>query len=60
VTNLAARRCAEAAGGQVLVSQRVAAAIEGLAAVEPVGPLSLKGFARPVAAFAVGGRRTTA
>ena len=60
VTNLAARLCAEAAGGQVLVSQRVAAAVEGHAAVEPVGPLSLKGFARPVPAFAVGERGMTA
>ena len=60
VTNLAARLCAEAAGGQVLVSQRVAAAVEGHAAVEPVGPLTLKGFARPVPAFAVGARGTTA
>src|SRR5215468_8469357 len=50
VTNLAARLCAEAAGGQILVSQRVAAAVEGLIAVEPVGPLTLKGFARPVRA----------
>jgi class 3 adenylate cyclase len=50
VTNLAARLCAEAAGGQILVSQRVAAAVEGLIPVEPVGPLTLKGFARPVAA----------
>jgi class 3 adenylate cyclase len=38
----------------------VAAAVEGLAAVEPVGPLSLKGFARPVPAFAVGRRGATA
>ena len=59
VTNLAARLCAEAAGGQVLVSQRVAAAVEGLAAVEAVGPLALKGFARPVPAFAVGGPGVT-
>jgi len=50
VTNLAARLCAEAAGGQILVSQPVAAAVEGLIAVEPVGPLTLKGFARPVRA----------
>ena len=56
VTNLAARLCAEAAGGQVLVSQRVASAVEGQAAVKPVGPLSLKGFARPVPAFAVRAR----
>jgi len=59
VTNLAARLCAEAAGGQVLVSQRVAAAVEGLAAVEAVGLLTLKGFARPVPAFAVGGPGVT-
>ena len=59
VTNLAARLCAEAAGGQVLVSQRVAAAVEGLAAVEAVGLLTLKGFARPVPAFAVGGPEVT-
>jgi class 3 adenylate cyclase len=59
VTNLAARLCAEAAGGQVLVSQRVAAAVEGLATVEPVGLLALKGFARPVPAFIVGGPGVT-
>ena len=55
MTNLAARLCAEAPGGQVLVSQRVAAAVEKLLAVEPVGTLALKGFARPVPAFRLGG-----
>ena len=59
VTNLAARLCAEAAGGQVLVSQRVAAAVEDVAAVEAVGLLTLKGFARPVPAFTVGGPEVT-
>jgi len=54
VTNLAARLCAEAASGQVLASQRVAAAVEGSVPVEPVGPLSLKGFARPVPVFRLG------
>ena len=54
VTNLAARLCAEAPAGQVLVSQRVAAAIEGPVPMEAVGPLSLKGFARPVQAFTLG------
>jgi class 3 adenylate cyclase len=53
----AARLCAEAASGQVLVSQRVAAAAEGSPPVEPVGALTLKGFARSVPAFAVGGRQ---
>ena len=60
VTNLAARLCAEAAGDEMLVSQRVAAAVEAQAALEPVGPLTLKGFARPVPAFAVSARGTTA
>jgi adenylate cyclase len=53
VTNLAARLCGEAAGGQILISQRVCAAVEGLAVTEPVGELSLKGFVRPVPAYAV-------
>jgi class 3 adenylate cyclase len=50
-TNLAARLCAEARGDQILVSQRVAAAVESLAVRQPVRPLSLEGFARPVPAF---------
>jgi adenylate cyclase len=53
VTNLAARLCGEASGGQILVSQRVCTAAEGLAEVEPVGELSLRGFTRPVAAHNV-------
>jgi adenylate cyclase len=53
VTNLAARLCAEARGGEILISQRVYAAVEGLVEAEPKGDLSLKGFSRPVAAFNV-------
>ncbi len=53
VTNLAARLCGEAAGGQILISRRVQGSVAGLVAVEPVGELSLKGFHRPVAAYAV-------
>lgn len=53
VTNLAARLCGEAAGGQLLITQRVRAAVEDLAELEHVGDLQLKGFARPVAAFDV-------
>jgi class 3 adenylate cyclase len=59
VTNLAARLCAEAAGDQVLVSQRVAASVESLVEVEPAKALSLKGFHRPVPACAVRGLRTS-
>jgi adenylate cyclase len=53
VTNLAARLCGEANGGQILISQRVYAAVEALALAEPVGELSLKGFAKPVPAFSL-------
>jgi class 3 adenylate cyclase len=53
VTNLAARLCEEAQGGQILISQRVYAAVEELVEAEPVGDLSLKGFHRPVTAYNV-------
>jgi class 3 adenylate cyclase len=55
VTNLAARLCAEAQGGQILVSQRVYAVVEALVEAEPLGELELKGFHRPVSAYNVGG-----
>ena len=53
VTNLAARLCAEAQGGQILVSQRVYAAVEALVEAEPLGELELKGFHRPVTVYNV-------
>ena len=40
VTNLAARLCAEAADGQILVTQRVLAGIEDIVVSRPVGDLS--------------------
>ncbi len=60
VTNLAARLCGEARAGQILVSSRVAGAVEDLVELEAVGPLSLKGFLRPVATFNVLGVRPSA
>ena len=51
VTNLAARLCGEAQGGEVLVAQRVLAALDGAFVAEPAGELVLKGFHRPVAAY---------
>jgi class 3 adenylate cyclase/CheY-like chemotaxis protein len=51
VTNLAARLCGEAQGAEILVSQRVMAALDGAVATEPAGELTLKGFLRPVPAF---------
>ena len=53
VTNLAARLCGEAEGGQILISQRVCAAVEALVIAEPVGDLTLKGFVKPVPAFSI-------
>ena len=53
VCNLAARLCAEAKDGQILIAQRVAAAVEGMAVLEEVGPLALKGLAQPVVAYDV-------
>jgi len=57
VTNLAARLCGEAAGGQILISARVAAAVEGLIDAEDLGALTLKGLARPVPIWSVRGLR---
>jgi adenylate cyclase len=53
VTNLAARLCGEAQGGQILVSSKVAAVVEGLIDAEEVGPLALKGFLKPLPAHNV-------
>ena len=53
VTNLAARLCAEARGGQILISQRVYMALEELLEAEPLGEFSLKGFPQPVPVFNV-------
>jgi class 3 adenylate cyclase len=53
VTNLAARLCAEAQGGQVLVTSRVAASVEGLVDVEEVGALALRGLTKPVPTYNV-------
>jgi adenylate cyclase len=60
VTNLAARLCGEAKGGQILVSARVAGAAEDGIDLEPVGTLTLKGFLKPVEAFNVVGLKKSA
>ncbi len=53
VTNLAARLCAEAAAGQVLVCRKTIAQLDGVVASSALPPLTLKGFTHPVAAFAL-------
>jgi class 3 adenylate cyclase len=53
VSNLAARLCAEAKPGQILISQPLVSALEHFVTVAPMGELVLKGFAQPVVAFNV-------
>jgi adenylate cyclase len=50
---LASRLSGEAAAGEILVSQRTFAAIDGDVAVEPAGERQLKGFNRPIPVYAV-------
>jgi len=50
VTNLAARLCAEAKDGQILIDGKVQAAVEGVAQLEPLDALTLKGFQRAIQA----------
>jgi adenylate cyclase len=52
-TNLASRLCDAAQGGNILISQRVFAAVEELVEAESVGELSLKGLRHPVPAYNV-------
>ncbi|MBV9290207.1 MAG: response regulator [Hyphomicrobiales bacterium] len=51
VVNLAARLCAEAGDGHILVDSRVRAAIQNAATLEAAGELALKGLHRVVPAF---------
>jgi class 3 adenylate cyclase/CheY-like chemotaxis protein len=51
VSNLAARLSDEAKAGQILLSHRVAMAVEAIAQTQPVGELPLKGFARSTPAY---------
>jgi adenylate cyclase len=53
VTNLAARLCADAGPGQILVSQRIHAATDDVAVADPVGELELRGFSKPTRAYAI-------
>ena len=53
VLNLASRLCDAAQPGQIVVSQRVLAEVEEIVKAEPLGALTLKGFGKPLEAFAV-------
>ena len=53
VTNLAARLCGEAEGGQVLIERKIFATLDGPVEATPIGALELKGLSHLVPAFAV-------
>jgi adenylate cyclase len=53
VCNLASRLCDAATDGQILVSKRVAGAVEGTAQLEEIGDLALKGLSQAIAVFNV-------
>ena len=57
VTNLASRLSSAAEGGQILIGQRLHAAVEEAVDAVAVGELELKGFGRPVTAYEVRGLR---
>jgi class 3 adenylate cyclase/CheY-like chemotaxis protein len=61
VLNLASRLCDAAPPGHIVVSQRVLAEVDEAVEAEPLGPLELKGFGKPIEAFAVSAatRRST-
>jgi adenylate cyclase len=53
VINLASRLCDEARPGQIIIGQRAFSAVEQNVEAQSIGELSLKGFAKPVAAHAI-------
>ena len=53
VTNLAARLCSEAKDGQILISQRVATAVEDATSLEKLASCRLKGLSQAVAVYNV-------
>jgi adenylate cyclase len=55
VSNLAARLCSEARGGQIVTNQKTLARIEESVQAEPLGDLVLKGIAQPVRALNITG-----
>jgi class 3 adenylate cyclase/CheY-like chemotaxis protein len=60
IVNQAARLCGEAKPGEILVTQRVASALDAGFGREPLGELSLKGLRQPVTAYRIGRGHTAA
>jgi class 3 adenylate cyclase len=59
VTNLAARLCAEAPGGEIYVSQRIHAEIDGAYATESLGDVVLRGLSGTQRAYRLVATRET-
>ena len=59
VTNLASRLSTHAGAGQILIGQRIFAAVEDAVDAAPCGELELKGFGRPITAYEVEGLRAS-
>ncbi len=53
VLNLASRLCDAAGPGQIVIGPRVLAEVEQHVETQPLGKLELKGFGKPVEAFAI-------
>jgi class 3 adenylate cyclase len=51
VCNLAARLCGEAKDGQILISRRVAVAVEDAVTLEEIGEVSLRGLSQAVGIY---------
>src|SRR4051812_41607207 len=51
VPNLAARLCGHARAGEIILDAQTETAIAQVAETDPIGPINLRGFAHPVAAF---------
>lgn len=53
--NLAARLCAQAKGGEILIDAVTYADVSDVVLAEPIGPQSLRGFTQPIPAFRLTG-----
>jgi adenylate cyclase len=57
IPNLAARLCAQAKGGEILIDAVTYADVSDVVLAEPIGPQSLRGFTQPMPAFRLTGLR---
>jgi class 3 adenylate cyclase len=53
VTNMAARLCGEAKGGEILTNRKTLSKFEHMVDASELGEVALKGFAKPVAIFSI-------